>query len=210
MVFRVPDSQAITALREELFGLERCHTDQALFDLTVAISYNGKADWLTTVIEKDRASALVWKRKRGVVLESFTTNNTLPVSGAWPDGEIRTGYAELERKSARFRWIEACAHHWWGIYLKAHDPAETYAAWVLFLRSADRRAWIWMREDIQAANDTSMFFKLKLSHAWLNRSELKRAVKKRTDKLEENFVDRKIVAGIGPWYKEPDSASPAS
>jgi hypothetical protein len=31
MVFRVPDSQAITAIREELFMLEYCNTDEALF-----------------------------------------------------------------------------------------------------------------------------------------------------------------------------------
>lgn len=210
MVFRVPESQAITELREELIGLERCHTDQALFDLAVATSYNGKDDWLAAVIEIDRASALVWKRKRGLVLAGFIADNTLPVAGAWPDGEIRTGYAALECKSERFRWIEACAHHWWRVYLKAQDPAEAYAAWVLFLRSADRRAWIWIRQDIQAANDTSTFFKLKLSHAWLNRSELKRAMKKRADKLDENFIDRKIIAGVGPWGKEPNSASPAS
>ncbi|MFH0727771.1 MAG: hypothetical protein V2B19_15700 [Pseudomonadota bacterium] len=199
MVFRAPDSQPITSLREELLGLERCNTDLALFDLSIAMSYNSKADWLASIIETDRTSAFVWKRKRGSILEGFSANNTLPIPGAWPDGEIRTGYAALEHKAARLRWIEACAHHWWRSYLKAQDPGEAYAAWVLFLRSADRRAWVWMHEDIQAANETSTFFKLKLSHVRLNRSELKRAMNKRTEKLDENFLDRKIVAGVGPW-----------
>lgn len=206
IVFRVPDSPAVTALRQELIGLENCHTDQALFDLAVAASYNGRADWLAAVIKTDQASALVWKRKRGVVLEGFTTDNRLPVEAAWPDGETKTNYAELNRKLAHFRWNEACTHHWWRIYLSAQDPGEAYAAWVLFLRSADRRAWIWMREDVQTTNNASQFFQLKLSHVWLNRSELERAMKKRTDKLGESFLDRKTVMGIGPWGKDTGSA----
>jgi hypothetical protein len=210
MVFRVPQTQAITALREELVSLNRCNTDQALFDLAVATSYNGKADWLATIVQKDRTSSLVWKRKRGLVLAGFTANNTLPVSAAWRDGEIRTGYASLACRAARFQWVEACAHHWWRVYLEAHDPGEAYAAWVLFVRTADSRAWVWMKEDIQAPNDTSTFFNLKLSHAELNRSNLKRAMKKRAEKLDENFLDRKIWAGVGPWGKEPDSVSTAS
>ena len=205
MVFRVPDSPAVSALREELVGLERCNTDQALFDLAIAASYNGKTDWLAAVIEADRASAHVWRRKRGVVLAGFAVKNTLPVEGAWLDGEIRTGHAGLDCKSARFRWIEACARHWWRSYLAAQNSAEAYAAWVLFLRSADRRGWGWMSECVQAANDTSAFFELKLSHAQLNRSKLKRAMEKRADKLDKNFLDRKIVAGVGPWGKEASS-----
>jgi hypothetical protein len=207
MVFRVPDSQSVAALREELVGLKWRHTDQELFDLAVGASYNGKTDWLDAVIESDRASNLVWKRKRGAVLAGFTANNTLPVAGAWPDGQIRTGHAELERKSEHFRWIEACAHHWWRVYLEAHDLTESYAAWVLFLCSADRRAWIWISEDVQAIDDNSTLFNLKMSHAYLNQSNLKQAMKKRTEKLKESFIDRKIWAGIGPWDKERDSVS---
>ena len=202
IVFRVPDSSAVTVLQDELIELASCHTDQALFDIAIAASYNGKADWLSIVIEKDRASSLIWKRKRGKILAGFTANNSLPIEAAWPDGEIRTGYADLERKAAHFRWFEACSCHWWRIYLSSQDRAEAYAAWVLFLRSADSRAWIWMREDSQAAKDASSFFNFKLSHAWLNRSDLKSAMKKRADKLDEIFLDRKIVLGVGPWGKE--------
>ena len=151
MVFRVPDSPAVMALREEIAELEYCHTDQALFDLAIAASYNGKEDWLTNHIETEQAATPTWKRKRGVVLAGFTSNNALPVADAWPDGEIQTNYADLATTSARYMWIEACARHWWQVYLKASNPAEAYAAWALFLRSADRRAWIWVQQDIETA-----------------------------------------------------------
>ncbi len=199
MVFRVPDSPEVNELRNELTRWVYSNTDRDLFNLATAASYNGKADWLARIIETDRASPLAWKRKRGVVFAGFTTNNTLPVADAWPEGEIRTGYAALECKSARFRWAEACAHHWWCVYLKAQDLVEAYAAWVLFLRSADQRAWIWINQDWQAENENSSFMQLKLSHARLNRSARKRAMEKRVGKLDENYVGRKILAGVGPW-----------
>ena len=201
MVFRVPNSPAVTALREELVELEHCHTDQALFNLAIAAAYNGKDDWLATLIEQDNASRFAWRRKRAAVLAGFTVNNTLPVEDAWPNGEIKTGYADLAQKAARYRWAEACACHWWRAYLASSDPTEAYAAWVLFFRSADRRVWTWMNQDIEAAQESDDFFKLKRIHYRLNRGKLENALKKREDKLDKNFLDRRIFAGLGPWPK---------
>ena len=196
MVFRVPNSPAVTALREELVELEHCHTDQALFNLAIAAAYNGKDAWLATLIEQDKASRFAWRRKRAAVLAGFTVNNTLPVEDAWPNGEIKTGYADLAQKAARHRWAEACACHWWRAYLASSDPTEAYAAWVLFFRSADRRVWTF-----EAAQESDDFFKLKMIHYRLNRGKLENALKKREDKLDKNFLDRRIFAGVGPWPK---------
>ena len=201
IVFRVPDSPAVTALRDELAELEHCHTDQALFNLAIVAAYNGKDDWLATLIKQDQASKFAWRRKRAIVLAGFTVNNTLPVEDAWPSGEIKTGYADLAQKAARHRWAEACARHWWRAYLASSDPTKAYAAWVLFLRSADRRCWVWMNQDIEAAQESDDFFKLKMIHAGLNQGKLENALKKREDKLDKNFLDRRIFAGVGPWPK---------
>ena len=203
MAFRSPDSPAVTALREELAELEYCHTDQALFDLAIAASYNDKADWLTNRIETDQASTLAWKRKRAVVLAGFTSNNALPVANAWPDGEIRTYYADLAVTSARHKWIEACARHWWQVYLEAPNPTEAYAAWVLFLRSADRRAWVWMQQDQDAeiARNSDDFFKRKMVHVQLNQDNLKNAMKKRGDTMDRKFLYREVSKGVGPWAR---------
>ena len=199
MVFRIPDSPAVAKLRDGLAELKDCHTDRDLFDFAIAASHSGKIEWLNTVIEEDQASPYAWRRARATVLEGFSTNNTLPIRGAWPDGELKTNGARLTCKSARSKWIEACAHHWWRIYLKARDPADAYAAWVLFLRSADRRIWVWMQEDIDATGGLNDFFDLKMAHVRLNRNNLKRALKKREEKFDQNFLYRKVSKGIGPW-----------
>ena len=205
MVFSVPDSPEVMALRKELVELEYCHNDQKLFDLAIAASYNGKSDWLDTFIKNERTSALVWHRRRAEVLAGFTANNSLPVVGAWPDGEIRTTHAKFALRSARHRWIEACAHHWWRTFLNACDPAEAYAAWVLFLQSADRRAWVWIRQDIEIADDSTDFFQRKIKHVRLNQSNMERAMKKREeksgDKLDQHFLYRKTVQSVGPWFR---------
>ena len=204
MVFRVPHSPEVMKLREESVGLEYCHNDQKLFELAIATSFNGQSHWLDTFINEDRESPLVWRRNRAEVLAGFTMNNSLPVPKAWPSGEIRTTHANFTLKSARHRWIEACAHHWWRAFLNACDPDEAYAAWILFSRSVDRRAWVWIHEDIETADDPTDFFQRKMNHLKINLSNLENAMKKREgnvgDKLDQHFLYRKTVRSAGPWF----------
>ena len=200
MLFRVPDSPAVIELREELIDLRYCNTDQALFNLSVAASYNGRDDWIDSIIEKDRKSEIAWHQRRAIILTGFKTNNKFPTEDAWPESEIKTVHADLHRKSARQQWIEACARHWWQNFLKASNLPSAYAAWVLFLRSADRRAETWMRQDIKTlGNPKNKFFNLKITHADLNRPSMKRILAKRTNKLDKNFLGRKTNSNVGPW-----------
>ena len=202
MVFRAPDSHPVAALRDEVMDLEHCQTDQALFELAAAAAYNGKNAWLRSAIESDRASPLVWRQMRSIVLDGFVVDNALPNDSAWLSGAIHTNWADLRQKAMRHRGSEGCACHWWRIYLASNTPIEAYAAWVLFLDSADRRAWVWMREDVRVQNDTSEFFDFKMRNVQLNRSKLKRVMAKRFEKLDNTFLDQNTVNGVGPWGKQ--------
>ena len=199
MVFRAPGSPAVAKLREEIAELKHSHTDRALFDLSIAASYNNNGEWLHTIIREDRASPYAWRQIRATILEGFCTNNTLPIAMAWPDGKIKTERARNAQMSARSGWREACARHWWKVYLEARDPAEAYAAWVLFLRSADRRIWVWMQREVDAVCGSDDLFHRKISHVCLNRERMKRALKKQEEKSDRNFLYRRIVRDIGPW-----------
>lgn len=198
MVFRAPPSEPVTNLRTELLSVQRTHTDAALCDLALAALYNGHAEWLHAVITTDLASPRVWRQRRGLTLAGFTTNNTLPVEGAWPESPIRTGYAELRCQSAKRRALDACARHWWREYMATDSPEHAYAAWILFTRSADRRALVWMQEDF-SANEQDSFLTLKLAHAELNRSQRQRFARKRGEKWEKKFLGRDVGEGLGPW-----------
>ena len=199
LAFRVPDSPAVFELRAEIVEQKYFRSDTALFEFTLAASENEKTEWLNEVINRDTASPFVWRQKRATVLEGFRAHNSLPVVEAWPDGELKTYNSRLKWMSARSRWIEACARHWWKLYLDASDPAKAYAAWVLFLRSADSRCRVWMREDIDAISESDDFFKLKMAHLKLNNDDLNRALKKRAMEYQKMFLYRKITEGIGPW-----------
>lgn len=199
LAFRVPDSPAVIDLRTKLVEQKHSRSDAALFGIALAASENDKTDWLNEVIENDTASPFVWRQRRATVLEGFRAHNSLPVAEAWPDSELKTTNSRLNWLSARARWIEACARHWWKSYLDASDPATAYAAWVLFLRSADSRCRVWMREDIDAISEKDDFFEVKMTHVRLNRDELNSALKKRAKAFDKNFLYRKITEGIGPW-----------
>ena len=206
MVFRVPDSPDVTTLREELIELKSCHTDRDLFDIVIAASYNGKADWIDALIREDQASPLVWRQRRAITLAGFTPNNQLPVAGAWPEGEMKTVHSSLRWKSARQRWIEACARHWWKAFLNTSDPAQAYAAWVLFLHSADRRIETCecIFQDKNTTKSSNSFTDLKIIHVELNRSDIKRALNKKEKELEKNFLGQRTADHIGPWFRQTD------
>jgi hypothetical protein len=206
IVFRAPDSAPVAALRDEVISLPLCHTDQDLFNVAAAASYNGKSAWIAAAAATDQASPLVWRRRRGTLLAGLGTGYMLPVAEAWPEGEIPSDSANLRRKAARLRWREACARHWWRTYLAVPDVVAAYAAWILFLRSADARAWTWMRDDRRAQNADSDFFALKLAHVQLNLAELKRAMEKRLDGRDKKFLDHDTVDGVGPWGVATNSA----
>lgn len=201
IVFRVPDSTPVATLRREVVSLSRCNSDRDVFNVAVAAAYNGQTAWVAAVAVEDQASPLVWRQRRGLLFAGFDTGNVLPVADAWPEGKVQSNRADLRWKAARFRWSEACAHHWWRAYLAAHDAVEAYAAWILFLRSVDGRAWTWMREDVEAQIARDAFFDQKLAHVQLNRSDLKRAMEKRPERIDRKFLDDDIVDGVGPWGK---------
>ena len=199
MVFRSPDSTPVASLRDELLELKYCNTDRALFDLAIAASHNGKSEWVNTVIEEDRVSPYAWRQARATILEGFSTNNSLPVTDAWPDHELKTNIAHRTWTAARSKCIEACAYHWWRAYLEACDPARAYAAWVLFLRSADRRNWVWMKDAADDLRESNDFFDRKIAHFRINQRNLKHAMSKREKKFDQNFLYRKVGRDIGPW-----------
>jgi hypothetical protein len=204
-VFRAPESPEVSALRQELLDPKVSGTDEALLDLAIAASFNGNSAWLSSATSADEASPLSWRQKRCLVMGGLTTGNSLPVDGAWPDGQRTTDHADLRRRSGRFRWSEACARHWWKTYLAAPDTTRAFAAWQLFLNSADRRAWIWMRRDADEQNDRGSLLESKLAHAQLNRSTLKKAMEKRSEKLQGKFLRRDIVESLGPWVKRQET-----
>ena len=198
MVFRVPDSAEVVALREELIDTKYCKTDRDLFNLALAASHNGKIDWLKAMIERDQSSEIAWHRYRAIALSGFTTNNDLPIVDAWPEGRLTSDHARLNYRAARRRWREACACYWWQTFLDASDQEQAYAAWILFLHSADPRAQLLINQLPEKLDALSI---LKQKQLALNRSRLENASGKHDDRIDGQFLSRDIVDGIDPWVE---------
>ncbi|TCH96280.1 hypothetical protein EJV46_20050 [Roseococcus sp. SYP-B2431] len=201
MLFRAPDSEPVTALRNELLALNRASTDSQLFDIAFAAIAADRRDWLDQAIEQDAVAPETWRQMRAVRLRGFTTGIGLNEPDAWPAGKIQTSAASLRHTTARSRARDAFAQYWWGKFLRAEDRGESYAAWTLFQAAADRRAYLWMTSDRAAMTNMLPLRRLKEVQLEVNRQELQRAVEKREEKLPNRFLDREPIDGVGPWGK---------
>jgi len=199
MVFR--SSRVPEALREELISLIWTNTDQALLEVTIAANVHGAQRWLDKVIDTDLASGIVWRKQRAGKLTGFTTGNELPVSGAWPEGPPKDGRTSRKREIAHWQHKEACARHWWNVYWQTASDVDAYAAWVLFLETADRRAYAWMAFEEGTLDYTNPATQRRLAHFHVNKGELKSAMDKQETHLNQHFLGRRIIKGIGPWGK---------
>jgi hypothetical protein len=185
----------VTELRGRI--LEAASSDEELFHVVLAAEANGAGVWLRGVIDQDLSSASPRWVRRGLVLKMFT-GGAVGTKDAWPEGQAESSYERLRRQAARSVAHDGWARHWCKQYLAATTPAEAYAAWKLFMHSADRRAWLWLPNEVEAAPDAPLL-RRKLLNLNVNRSELQRMMEKRHDKLKDQFLDRKIVEGVGPW-----------
>jgi hypothetical protein len=197
MLFRLPNAPEV--LRQDQLSIAQTNTDQALLELAIAAGMNDSRAWLDQVIGSDLASGTVWRRQRAGKLAGFTAHNTLPVSDAWPEGPPEDLREFRQRETARWRNREACARHWWDVYWSVASDAEAYAAWVLFLGTADRRAYEWMAFQKADVDDASQIYERRLAHFQINERELKSAMDKKEKELDDHFLGRKTVEGVGPW-----------
>ena len=199
MLFRVPGVPE--ALRAEQLDIARTNNDKELFELALAATINGQQTWLERQIADDLASGVVWRKQRAGKLAGFTSGNTLPVEEAWPEGpaDLRTS---RRREAASWRHREASARYWWNRYWHVKSDEDAYAAWVLFMETADRRVYGWMNlkdGGLDVANPT---IGRRQAHFEANQDTLRSAVNKHEKQMDRQFLGRKVVDGIGPWGKE--------
>jgi hypothetical protein len=133
------------------------------------------------------------------VLEAFTIGNPLSLSDAWPSGPIDTEMAELQHWSARQRVQEAFSRHWWQEFVTAPDNLGAYRAWILFLKSSDRRAYIFLVNAVSVLEDKTELSRRKWAHLKLNKHNMQRAFEENEKKLDERFLHRSIAKDLAPW-----------
>lgn len=199
MLFRVPASAEVIALREALLDPKHTNTDAQLYELALAAQLNGSKAWLEAVIVRDLRSQVPWRQQRAQILRGFMAGNELPVADAWPEGQSLSWAQEVRRGAARLRYLEACARHWWRQYWRRDDPEAAFAAWVLFEHCADRRALCWMRQEADAAALDEAQRTRRRRHWALNRPRWKHGADKSGLSLQRTFLRRNTDDMVWPW-----------
>lgn len=201
MLFRVPESPEVFALRDGLLDLAAADTDERLLELSAAASATGRGGWLAEVIRRDEASPFAWRRRRAVTLQGFGTGADLPAAPADLEGQDHT--LDDERRAAAGRRLgrDAAARHWWRAFVGAPDKAVAFAAWTLFRRSADRRALSWLSSERWPDPAADPLSRCKAAHFALNERELAKEAERRDRDVGRELFGRRISENVSPWYR---------
>lgn len=195
IAMRAPDSAEVDAVRAELIDLIRCNTDQDLFELVIACQMHGRDKWLKGLIDADGASDQPWRHKRATVLKAF---HQLPAIDKlqWPEGKTVGSLRVLERNLLKWTNRGALAKHWWESFINATDGDIAFAAWHMFLGSADRRAWVWRSRQPEPKTDLD---RLRELHLRSNKDLFSRALDKPEEKAPK-FADHLFgLEAPGKW-----------
>ncbi|TKR34124.1 hypothetical protein FCE95_07625 [Luteimonas gilva] len=199
VIFRAPTSPPVLEARRELFDLTTTNSDADLYEVALVAILNHQTDWLESQMASDTTSDLPWRQQRAAVLSGFTINNELSIAEAWPEGPSKSWAEEVGRQSARARYFEACARHWWTEYWRLENLDEAYAAWVLFGHFADRRALSWMGPIAEQSPNSASLKETKRRHWQANRLSLKHGAEESKLQLGRKFLRRRIEAKVWPW-----------
>jgi hypothetical protein len=180
VLFRVPASAAVDALRDEFFSIRRNTSEKAYLDIVVVASINGATDWLNRKVAEDEASGCAWRGMRATMLRGMIDRPEIEKL-KWPNG---VDHDDVTRSAMLSRNMHAIAHYWWKKYISESSLDNAFAAWVLFLETVDRRCWIWLHSTVdryRGENDPAAW-RLKMCHFEANRSQLNSAIRDREEK----------------------------
>jgi len=203
MVFRAPDSSEVDALRRHFAELTNNASDKQLLNLVLAAKLNGKDQWLEDFARADASSSYLWRKKRGLVLQAFSTCPDVDTL-VWPFGEMKSSWQALESRMAHWTNRGALAKYWWHRFATASTADEAYSSWKVFLSCADRRAHIGMDSLLQSASSGTELDRLKRLHVMLNRDALVNGMVKHETKspsLGDHLFGQKSP---GEWLQMDD------
>ncbi len=121
--------------------------DLALFEYALLAQKGGRSAWLRELIEHWLASDWEFNQARALTLLGFSVHKEDATRlQQWIAGHgdcwLRDVAAEAAKRAQRHDW----ARTWFQRFLAREDRVESWAAFRLFLRCADRRVWLWLND----------------------------------------------------------------
>jgi hypothetical protein len=202
--FRVPHSAPALELKEYLYSIAQNTTDESYRDLTLAAISQGDLPWLESVIAADEAAIEPFRRKRAICLRGFLPTDQ-SFQPKWREGEFESSWDMLRMQAHELKNRANQARYWWKRFLAAPDALSAFCSWQIFLKCADKMAWVWMDFDIEAHREDSELWRLKMLHMRFNESALKSAIDKNGSNAS-NSLKKYLVGWDSPnsWFA-PDA-----
>ena len=187
---------------EELWRtyVDSCHSNDDLLKpaLLARRSQNGASlAWLLAHSKSLMESESAFHQAKGLTLMGFLEENpNAPwlANIAGPQDDV-SWLEEVRRDALEQVRAEHAARYWFRKFCTLEDPVEAWAAYRLFLMSADRRclAWCWKDlEELQVDVKKRNFF-------GMNFRNVTRKMKENEKKLKETFVGCKVRESLFPW-----------
>jgi hypothetical protein len=195
-IFGARETDAIRPLWIEQY--DSCNRDEDLLQLGMLIRKNGargSLDWLKRHIDGELASAIPYERAKAITLQGFLEHDERFL-GLGNDSEDDVAWIDEVRLTARRRIrAEAFAQHWFRRFCTAGDLVDAWAAYRLFLLSADRRCLLWCYDDMR---DLHVGIR-KEAYFATNIQRLHKALRENEKKLADGFLNCKVDESLAPW-----------
>lgn len=191
MPFRRDDPAALVA-RNEL--LDSCMDDLSLLEVATIAIANNEFEWMEKQIKELISEPRLARRARGIMLACMSgvsnkeldrTINEAEVSGSWV-GDLLVAMRDHKNK---FEF----AQHWYRTFLREDDNDLAWAAFQLFLRCVDRRAWKMMvlLEDEAQGPHKKQRKKISRSYA----QSLRHRIERREREMKGRYLTLKFKKG---------------
>jgi len=197
--FEAPDSDPVSDLRH--FACDHAKTDEDLGKIATSVIEHGREGWLISRIHRDLDRESAGEIARGLTFAGLL-DATPAAEHLW-----RTRLAQppgpgwLAHVHERAHWLyqrNTWAHYWVEEFLTERDPDRAFCRHLLFLHSADHRAFGWVPDRVgKAWKGLPKAWQVHWSFRWPG---LKAAVKKKDEEWKKTLFGSKITHHIQwPW-----------
>jgi hypothetical protein len=197
-LFEAEESFPVRALWEE--HLNDCDSDKALSEIAYLAQSRGKSVWLDGAIQAWISSELDYDKARALRLLGLSIEEKHGEQlRAWIDQHGRSWLMDVAKSARKCSERNSWARTWIERFIAEDDRVQSWAAFRLFLRCADKRFWIWGKDLINFAALPDW----KKDAYEANIGTIMDAIKENEKKMKDTFIGHEVKENqLWPWMKK--------
>ncbi len=175
--------------------IENSYSDIELLELANAACAYRQQSWIMEITHDLIGKPQLWIRAKGLMLisladiefgiDSFVKSSDL--DGTWVEKLL----PQIKYYHYRNQW----ARHWYNRFLIVSDNDEAFACFQLFLKSVDRRCFLWMDEIDKRVQEDVRINENRIKFRLTNNDQIESAIKDNEKELNDHFLTLKYDRG---------------